>query len=105
MFSRSCLHRHLRNASLNDFLLTPAGRAHCATLGLVPEEQQRWTNYRFGRTPRIDKAEELYIFRPCGEDSDRFMIILERIIHDWVMRPDRRLPETWRDHSQYSRHS
>lgn len=99
------LHRHLRNASLNDFLMTPAGRAHCATLGLVPEQEQRWTNYRFGRTPRIDKAEELYIFRPRGEDSDRFLIILERIIHDWVTGNTRRLPVTWRDRSQYSRHT
>lgn len=97
------LHRHLRNASLNSFLLTPAGRAHCAILGLVPEEEQRWTNYRFARTPRIDKAEELYIFRPSGEDSDRFLTIIERIIHDWVMCQDRRLPRAWHDHSQYSR--
>ncbi|WP_420101542.1 hypothetical protein [Bosea sp. (in: a-proteobacteria)] len=97
------LHRHLRNASLNDFLLTPDGRAHCATLGLVPEQQQRWTRYRFGPVTRIDKAEELYIFRPSGEDSDRFLIILERIIHDWVMGKTRRLPGTWRDRSQYSR--
>lgn len=99
------LHRHLRNASLNDFLLTPVGRAHCAKLGLVPEQQQRWTRYRFGAAPRIDKAEELYIFRPGGEDSDRFLIILERIIHDWVMRQPRRLPGAWRDRSQYSRRS
>ena len=99
------LHRHLRNASLNDFLLTPAGRAHCATLGLVPEQEQRWTNYCFGHTPRIDKAEELYIFRPRGEDSDRFLIILERIIYDWVMGKTHRLPGTWGDRSQYSRYS
>ncbi|WP_420100736.1 hypothetical protein [Bosea sp. (in: a-proteobacteria)] len=97
------LHRHIRNASLNEFLLTTAGRAHCAALGLVPEEQQRWTHYRFGPVPRIDKAEELYIFRPGGEDSDRFLIILERIVHDWVMGKDRRLPRNWRDRSQYRR--
>ncbi|WP_089174472.1 hypothetical protein [Bosea sp. AS-1] len=99
------LHHRMRNASLNGFLLTPAGREHCATLGLVPEEQQRWTNYRFGRTTRIDKAEELYIFRPDGEDSDRLLIILERIIHDWVMGKIARPPGNWRDRSQYSRRS
>jgi hypothetical protein len=97
------LHHRMRNASLNSFLLTPAGREHCAMLGLVPEEQQRWTIYRFGRTPRIDKAEELYIFRPDGEDSDRLLIILERLIHDWVMGRIARPPSNWRDRSQYSR--
>ena len=97
------LHYRMRNASLNSFLLTPAGREHCAMLGLVPEEQQRWTIYRFGRTPRIDKAEELYIFRPDGEDSDRLLIILERLIHDWVMGRIARPSASWRDRSQYSR--
>lgn len=97
------LHYRMRNASLNSFLLTSAGREHCAMLGLVPEEQQRWTIYRFGRTPRIDKAEELYIFRPDGEDSDRLLIILERLIHDWVMGRIARPPASWRDRSQYSR--
>lgn len=99
------LHHRLRNASLNSFLVTPAGRKHCAILGLVPEEQQRWTAYRFGRTPRIDKAEELYVFRPDGEDSDRLLMILERLVHDWVMGRIPRLPGNWRDRSQYSRRS
>ncbi len=97
------LHRHMRNASLNAFLLTSTGRRHCATLGIVPEEQVRWTNYQFGRTPRIDRAEELYIFRPTGEDSDRLMMILERIVYEWVTGENRPAPTAWRDRSQASR--
>jgi hypothetical protein len=96
------LHARMQNASFNTFLMTPAGRNHCATLGLDPAQQQRFTHYRFCRTPRIGPAEELYIFRPDGEDSDRLLIILERIVHDWCLgriKP----PASWRDRSQYSR--
>ncbi|TAJ33796.1 hypothetical protein [Bosea sp. (in: a-proteobacteria)] len=97
------LHHRIRNASLNSFLLTPAGREHCDLLGLVPEQQQRWTKYKFGGTPRIDKAEELYIFRPDGEDSDRMLIILERLVFDWVMGLIPRRQDAWRNPGQYSR--
>ncbi|MFC5508719.1 hypothetical protein [Bosea massiliensis] len=97
------LHQRIRNASFNAFLQTPAGREHCAMLGLAPEEQIRWTRYKFGKALRIDKAEEIYIFRPTGEDSDRLLIILERIVHDWVMGRIARRPRHWCTGSQRSR--
>ncbi len=99
------LHQRIRNASFNAFLQTPAGRQHCAMLGLAPEEQIRWTRYKFGETLRIDKAEEIYIFRPTGEDADRLLIILERIVHDWVMGQTSHQPRQWRTRSQLSRHN
>jgi hypothetical protein len=97
------LHQRIRNASLNTFLQTPAGREHCAMLSLAPEEQVRWTRYKFGPAVRIDKAEEIYIFRPTGEDSDRLLIILERIVHDWVVGRIARRPGHWRTGGQQSR--
>ncbi len=99
------LHQRIRNASFNAFLQTPAGRQHCAMLGLAPEEQIRWTRYKFGETLRIDKAEEIYIFRPTGEDADRLLIILERIVHDWVMGKLARRPNHWCGRSQLARHN
>ncbi len=99
------LHQRIRNASFNAFLQTPAGREHCAMLGLAPEEQIRWTRYKFGETLRIDKAEEIYIFRPTGEDADRLLIILERIVHDWVMGKLARRPNHWCGRSQFARHN
>lgn len=96
------MHVRMQNAAFNTFLMAPAGRAHCAALGLEPEGQQRFTRYRFARTPRIDPAEELYIFRPDGEDSDRLLTIIECIIHDWCLgriKPRR----SWRDNCQFKR--
>lgn len=97
------LHQRIRNASLNSFLQTRAGREHCAMLSLAPEQQIRWTRYKFGPMVRIDKAEEIYIFRPTGEDADRLLIILERIVYDWVMGQTQRQPPDWRTRSQFPR--
>lgn len=97
------LHSRLRAASFNAFIQSRAGRSHCAALGLEPERQLRYTNYRFAETPRVDPAQELYIFRPAGEDSDRLLMIIEKLIHDWVTGAISRRPAWWRDPSQQSR--
>lgn len=97
------LHVRLKAASFNAFLQSRAGKAHCATLGLKPEEQMRYTHYRFAETPRIDPAQELYIFRPAGEDSDRLLGIIEKLIYDWVTGAIPREPAWWRDPGQQAR--
>lgn len=78
------LHAAMLNANLNAWLLSPAGRAHCALLGLAPRDLQRFTVYRFGATARISPADELYLFRPRGEDADRLLGIVEQILFEHV---------------------
>lgn len=97
------LHARIKNASLNQFLKSPAGQEHCAMLGLDPVREQRFTRYKFAGAQRVDPAEELYLFRPEGEDSDRLLIILERIVFDWVVGKIGPVPTNWRDRSQRSR--
>lgn len=78
------LHAAMENASLNGWLVSPAGTAHCALLGLAPKDLQRATVYRFGRATRISPADELYLFRPRGEDADRLLAIIEQILFQHV---------------------
>jgi hypothetical protein len=97
------LHVRLRAASFNAFIQSHAGEAHCAALGRKAEHEVRYTRYRFAETPRIDPAQELYIFRPAGEDSDRLLTIIETLIYDWVTGKIARQPAWWRDPGQRSR--
>lgn len=78
------LHDAMQNASLNAWLVSPEGQAHCALLGLAPQDLQRFTIYRFGSATRISPADELYLFRPRGEDADRLLAIIEQILFQHV---------------------
>ncbi len=97
------LHVRLKAASFNAFMQSRAGEAHCAALGRKAKHEVRYTRYRFADTPRIDPAQELYIFRPVGEDSDRLLTIIETLIYDWVTGQIARQPAWWRDPGQRSR--
>jgi hypothetical protein len=81
------LHHRMRNAALNDWLDTHAGRAHCAEIGRQPCEFKRLTGYGFGRSKRFSEAKEFYFFRPKTDDADRLVRIAEAIIHDYVVNP------------------
>ncbi|WP_146170081.1 hypothetical protein [Bosea sp. 124] len=78
------LHDSLANASLNAWLVSPEGMAHCALLGRAPCDLQRFTVYRFGTGVRVSPADELYLFRPRGEDAERLLSIVEQIIFQHV---------------------
>lgn len=94
------LHHQMRNAALNPWLQSPAGRAHCALLGIAPQEAMRATAYGFGAIMRPSRAQEFYVFRPKGFDADRLIRIAERIVHDHVV--NRRAPVTasWKSRAQ-----
>ncbi|RYE30978.1 MAG: hypothetical protein EOP23_17475 [Hyphomicrobiales bacterium] len=81
------LHKHMRNAALNEWLDTEEGQAHCRQIGRNPDEFRRLTGYGFATETRISKAKEFYFFRPKSRDADRLVRIAEVIIHDWVTNP------------------
>lgn len=65
--------------------LPPAGRRHCDDLGLDPREALRFTGYNTGEADRISRADELYVFKP-RLNGERLLTIVERIVHDYVVR-------------------
>ncbi len=79
------LHERLSPASLPRWISSPAGRKHCAELGLDPREAIRLTGYNTGESERISRADELYIFKP-RVDGGRLLTIIERTVHDFVVR-------------------
>lgn len=81
------LHQRMRNAALNDWLDTVAGKAHCSQIGRQTCEFKRLTGYGFGRGKRFSEAKEFYFFRPKTGDADRLVRIAEVIIHDYVTNP------------------
>lgn len=81
------LHAAMRNASLNDWLDSVEGQAHCAQIGRSPDEFRRLTGYGFARDQRVSLAKEFYFFRPKSRDADRLVRIAEVIIHDWCTTP------------------
>ncbi|MEZ2408836.1 hypothetical protein AB6806_18640 [Bosea sp. RCC_152_1] len=94
------LHHRMRNAALNPWLASPAGQAHCALLGIAPEQFMRATGYGFGETKRASAAQEFYFFRPKGRDAERLLRIVELIIHDHVANPQRRAAKSWKSRGQ-----
>ncbi|MFC5508358.1 hypothetical protein [Bosea massiliensis] len=79
------LHERLSPAALGRWISSPAGRRHCADLDLDPREAMRLTGYNTGEGDRISRADELYIFKP-RLDGGRLLTIVERIVHDFVVR-------------------
>ncbi|ODT27311.1 MAG: hypothetical protein ABS54_06145 [Hyphomicrobium sp. SCN 65-11] len=79
------LHQRLSPAALGTWIASPAGRWHCADLGLDPREAMRLTGYNTGEGERVSRADELYIFKP-RLDGGRLLTIVERIVHDYVVR-------------------
>jgi hypothetical protein len=79
------LHERLSPAGLGGWIASPAGRRHCADLGLNPREAMRLTGYNTGEGERVSRADELYIFKP-RLDGGRLLTIVERIVHDYVVR-------------------
>lgn len=79
------LHERLSPAALGAWIASPAGRKHCANLGHDPREAIRLTGYNTGEGERVSRADELYIFKP-RLDGGRLLTIVERIIHDYVVR-------------------
>ena len=95
-----CMHRRMRNAALNPWLQSPAGRTHCDLVGIAPAEAMRATGYGFGEIMRASQAQELYVFRPKGFDADRLIRIAERIIHDHVVATKRQMAAGWKSRAQ-----
>lgn len=79
------LHKRLSPAALGAWIASSAGRRHCADLGLDPREAMRLTGYNTGEGERVSRAEELYIFKP-RLDGGRLLTIIERIVHDYIVR-------------------
>ena len=79
------LHERLSPAALGAWIVSPVGRRHCADLGLDPREGVRLTGYNTGEGERVSRADELYIFKP-RLDGGRLLTIVERIVHDYVVR-------------------
>jgi hypothetical protein len=96
------LHAAMENASLNGWLVSPAGTAHCALLGLTPQDLHRSTVYRFGRATRISPADELYIFRPRGDDADRLLAVIEQILFEHVTGIAPAACQSWASPSQHA---
>jgi hypothetical protein len=94
------VHVRMRNAALNAWLQSPAGRAHCELLGTASQEATRATAYGFGAIMRASEAQEFYVFRPKGFDADRLIRIAERIIHDHVLAPKRQSTAGWKSRAQ-----
>lgn len=94
------MHQRMRNAALNPWLHSPAGRAHCNLVGIAPREAARATSYGFGALMRASEAQELYVFRPKGFDADRLIRIAERVIHDHVVAPTRQGIAGWKSRAQ-----
>lgn len=96
------LHVAMKNASLNAWLVSSAGQAHCRMLGLDPRDHQRFSDYRFGQPTRLSPIDEIYIFRPIGEDADRLLTIIETIIQQYVMGTAPIAPVNWTSRSQHA---
>lgn len=94
------LHQRMRNAALNPWLRSEAGRAHCGLIGIPPEQLLRATAYGFGEIMRASEAQEFYVFRPKGFDADRLIRIAEVIIHDHVVAPKRQVTAGWKSRGQ-----
>lgn len=94
------MHRRMRNAALNPWLQSPAGRTHCDLVGIAPAEAMRATAYGFGEIMRASQAQELYVFRPKGFDADRLIRIAETIIYDHVVALKRQVVAGWKSRGQ-----
>ena len=94
------LHHRMRNAALNPWLRSEAGRVHCDLIGIQPEQLLRATAYGFGELVRASEAQEFYVFRPKSFDADRLVRIAEVIIHDHVIWPKRRSAASWKSRAQ-----
>ncbi len=94
------MHVRMRNAALNAWLQSQAGRAHCDLIGITPREAVRGTAYGFGTIMRASQAQEFYVFRPKGFDADRLIRIAERIIHDHVVALRRQATAGWKSRAQ-----
>ncbi|MCP4560828.1 MAG: hypothetical protein GY873_16035 [Bosea sp.] len=94
------LHHRMRNAALNPWLQSKPGQAHCALLGVAPNEAMRATGYGFGEIMRASAAQEFYVFRPKGFDADRLIRIAETIIHAHVVAPKRQANAGWKSRAQ-----
>jgi hypothetical protein len=94
------LHHYMRNAALNPWLGSQAGKGHCEMLGIAPEEAMRGTAYGFGELMRQSDAQEFYVFRPKSRDADRLVRIAERIVHDHVVGPTRSVGAAWKSRGQ-----
>lgn len=79
------LHERLSPAALGRWISSPVGLRHCADLDLNPREAMRLTGYNTGEGERVSRADELYIFKP-RLDGGRLLAIVERIVHDFVVR-------------------
>lgn len=94
------LHHRMRNAALNPWLKSEAGRAHCDLLGIAPQEMMRATAYGFGEMVRASEAQEFYFFRPKSLDADRLVRIAEIIVHNHVLNRKSRITASWKSRGQ-----
>lgn len=88
------LHQRLREAALRQWIVSPAGRQHCARLGRDPREALRLTGYNTGEGDRVSRADEIYVFKPRLQ-GERLLTIVERIVHDYVIRSAAGNRPTW----------
>lgn len=74
----------LSSSQLSKWIQSPAGREHCRKVGCDPRLGVRMSGYNFGDKDRFSRADEIYIFRPRGEDAERLLSICEIIVHEYV---------------------
>ncbi|MCP5826973.1 hypothetical protein NL337_26475, partial [Klebsiella pneumoniae] len=63
-------------------------------LDLDPREATRLTGYNTGESERVSRADELYIFKP-RLDGGSLLTIIERIVHEFVIRDAANDRPTW----------
>ncbi|KQK28812.1 hypothetical protein ARD30_20340 [Bosea thiooxidans] len=82
----------LSSSQLSKWIQSRAGLEHCRKVGCDPRLGIRMSGYNFGDTDRFSRADEIYIFRPRGEDAERLLTICEIIVHEYVTKKGRRRP-------------
>jgi hypothetical protein len=82
----------LSSSQLSTWIQSPAGRDHCRKVGCDWRMGVRMSGYNFGDADRFSRCDEIYIFRPRGEDAARLLAICEIIVHEYVMNRAGRRP-------------
>lgn len=95
----------LSSSQLSNWIQSPEGLEHCRKVGCDPRLGIRISGSNFGDADRFSRCDEIYIFRPRGEDAARLLTICEIIVHEYVTKNGGRRPRWgWVSRNQgYSR--
>jgi hypothetical protein len=85
----------LSSSQLSKWIQTPEGIAHCQKVGCDWRIGVRMSGYNFGDADRLSRCDEIYIFRPRGQDAERLLTICETIVHEFVVRGAGHVPRKW----------